>query len=62
MKMSDENGTLSQMDIAALMFFEKMPEAYPLYMAVQKMIYSEFDSVSAKVQKSQIAFSNTTHQ
>lgn len=39
-------------------FFSKMPEALLLYEAVQEMIWSEFENVEVRVQKSQIAFSN----
>lgn len=41
-----------------LFFFDKMPEAVPLYEALEKRILSEIDKVSIRVQKTQITFTN----
>lgn len=41
-----------------LRFFDKKPEALPLYEAFEHKVLSEISSVSIKVQKTQIAFSN----
>jgi len=46
------------MDANEIFFFNKIPEALPLYEAVRNAIYSEFEYVSIKVQKTQITFSN----
>jgi hypothetical protein len=45
-------------NIDLLLFFEKMPEAMPLYEAVEKRICTELADVKIKVQKTQITFSN----
>lgn len=37
-------------------FFEKMPDAIPLYEAVKNRIFSSMTDVNIKIQKSQIAF------
>ena len=42
----------------ALIFFEKMPGAFPLYEMIRGLICSEFDNVKVRVQKTQISFSN----
>ena len=41
-----------------LFFFDKNPEALPLYEALEERILSEIPGVKIKVQKTQIAFSN----
>ena len=46
------------MDQNKLFFFDKNPEALPLYEAFEERILSEMDSVNIKVQKTQITFSN----
>lgn len=40
------------------MFFDRRPEALPLYEAFEEKVFSELDGVKVKVQKTQIAFSN----
>ena len=42
-----------------LLFFDKHPEALPLYEALEEKILSEIEDVTVKVQKTQISFSNT---
>ncbi len=44
------------MDTEILHFFEKMPEAIPLYEAVKNKILGNMENVNIKVQKSQISF------
>jgi len=44
--------------IDELLFFDKKPEALPLYKAVRDMILSEFEDVTVQVHKTQISFSN----
>lgn len=46
------------MDSSILMFFEKMPEALPLYETLSRKMQEELGTIHVKVQKSQIAFSN----
>ena len=46
------------MDSTVLVFFEKMPQALPIYEAFTKRLLKELGPVQVKVQKSQIAFSN----
>ena len=46
------------MDSSVLLFFEKMPQALPIYEAFTKRLLKELGPVQVKVQKSQIAFSN----
>lgn len=41
-----------------LFFFDKSPEALPLYEAFEERVLSEFDDVRIRVQKTQISFSN----
>lgn len=41
-----------------LFFFDKHPEALPLYEALEERIQSEIPDVTIKVQKTQIAFAN----
>ena len=41
-----------------LCFFDKKPQALPLYEAFEQKVFSEVDGVKVKVQKTQIAFSN----
>ena len=46
------------MDREVLYFFDRKPEALPLYEAFEQKVLSQVDSVKVKVQKTQIAFSN----
>ena len=46
------------MDSLVLLFFEKMPQALPVYEAFANRMLEELGPVQIKVQKSQIAFSN----
>ena len=46
------------MDTNVLKFFDKMPQAIPLYEAFVNKLCSELKDVTIKVQKSQISFSN----
>ena len=46
------------MDATTFSFFDKMPEALPLYEAIREWICLEFGNVTVKVQKTQIAFAN----
>jgi len=46
------------MDANEIFFFNKIPEALPLYEAIRDVICSEFEYVTIKVQKTQITFSN----
>jgi len=48
----------TKMNIDEITFFDKMPDALPLYEAVRNLICSEFERVAIKVQKTQITFSN----
>lgn len=41
-----------------LFFFDKHPEALPLYEALEERIQSEIQDVTIKVQKTQISFAN----
>lgn len=41
-----------------LFFFDKHPEALPLYEALEQKILKEIEQVNIKVQKTQISFSN----
>ena len=41
-----------------LLFFDKHPEALPLYEALEEKILSEIEDVTVKVQTTQISFSN----
>lgn len=41
-----------------LYFFDRKPEALPLYETFEQKVFSEVDGVKVKVQKTQIAFSN----
>ena len=45
-------------DIGTLMFFDKYPNAVPIYLRFEETIYSVFPGVNKRVQKSQITFSN----
>jgi hypothetical protein len=45
-------------DADTLIFFDKMPQALPLYDAFVGKLCSELDNVTIKVQKTQISFSN----
>lgn len=45
-------------DLDTLLFFNEKPEALPLYRALEERILAEIGTVSIKVQKTQIAFSN----
>ena len=46
------------MDQDVLYFFDRKPEALPLYEAFEQKVFSQVDGVKVKVQKTQIAFSN----
>ncbi|MDO4271070.1 MAG: DUF5655 domain-containing protein [Eubacteriales bacterium] len=46
----------TELDI--LHFFEKMPDVFPIYQALEDAICAAFDPVEITVQKTQIAFSN----
>jgi len=46
------------MDSDALMFFDKMPQALPLYEAVAENICGRYAGVKISVKKTQISFSN----
>ena len=46
------------MDQDVLYFFDRKPEALPLYESFEQKVLSQVDSVKVKVQKTQIAFSN----
>ena len=46
------------MEQDVLYFFDRKPEALPLYEAFEQRVRSEVDGVKVKVQKTQIAFSN----
>jgi hypothetical protein len=46
------------LDVDTLMFFDRMPQALPLYEAFALRLRSELDHVTVKVQKTQISFSN----
>ena len=48
------------MDSSVLLFFEKMPQALPIYEAFTKRLLKELGPVQVKVQKSQIAFQTVT--
>ena len=45
-------------DIDTLMFFDKYPDAVPIYLCFEETIYSVFPDVNKRVQKTQITFSN----
>ena len=49
---------LIHMDMNTIAFFEKMPDALPLYETIRRMIRAEFENVTVRVQKTQISFSN----
>ena len=46
------------MEQDVLCFFDRKPEALPLYETFEQKVFSELDGVKVKVQKTQIAFSN----
>lgn len=46
------------MDQDVLYFFDRKPEALPLYEAFEQKVLSAVEDVKVKVQKTQIAFSN----
>ena len=46
------------MDIETGLYFEKMPQALPLYKIFAEKVLTEYPDVKIKVQKSQISFSN----
>lgn len=46
------------MEQDVLFFFQKHPEALPLYRAFEELVLAELEGVSIKVQKTQITFSN----
>ena len=41
-----------------ILFFNKIPQALPLYLAFEEIIREKYPDVNIKVQKSQISFSN----
>ena len=45
------------MEMNVFHFFDKMPEAIPLYEAVKRKILENLENVEINIQKSQIAFS-----
>lgn len=45
-------------DMNEFHFFDKMPEAIPLYEEVRRRILANMENVKIKIQKSQIAFSS----
>ena len=49
---------VGRMEQDVLCFFDKKPEALPMYEAFEQKIFLEMDGVKVKVQKTQIAFSN----
>jgi hypothetical protein len=52
----EEAGKQMQNDID--LFFDRMPQALPLYQAFAEKVLAEYPGVQIKVQKSQISFSN----
>lgn len=46
------------MDSKLALFFEKMPEALPLYLDFHRKVCTQFPDAKIKIQKSQITFSN----
>ncbi|MFH5835002.1 DUF5655 domain-containing protein [Proteiniclasticum sp. C24MP] len=46
------------MDKRIVQFFERMPQAQPLYEKLRDNIIKKFPDVAVKIQKSQISFSN----
>lgn len=54
----NENGSNHAMNQDILFFFDKHPEALPLYEALEQKILKEIEQVNIKVQKTQISFSN----
>ena len=46
------------MNQEVLFFFEKTPDAVPLYEALEERILSEIENVQIRVQKTQITFTN----
>lgn len=46
------------MNADALLFFQKAPQAVPLYAALEEALLGRFPETSIKVQKTQITFSN----
>lgn len=46
------------MDGAELLFFEKHPDAFPLYEVLKDRILDEIEDVTVKIQKTQISFIN----
>ncbi len=45
-------------DTATLVFFDKYPDAVPIYLRFEEIIFSVFPDVNKRVQKTQITFSN----
>lgn len=45
-------------DLDTILFFDKNPEALPIYQLLEERILSEIENVNIKVQKTQISFSN----
>lgn len=46
------------MDIETIAFFEKMPQAFPLYAAFDEKIRAKYPDLKIKVHKTQISFYN----
>jgi hypothetical protein len=46
------------LDTETLLFFNRMPQALPLYQAFVARLRSEFDDFTIRVRKTQISFSN----
>lgn len=46
------------MDLETGLFFDKMPQALPLYKMFAEKVLAEYPDVQIKIQKSQISFSN----
>jgi len=49
---------MRELDIGTLMFFDKHPDAVPIYLRFEEIVYSVFPDVNKRVQKTQITFSN----
>lgn len=47
------------MTMAELQFFDRMPQALPLYEAFAEKLRERYPAVGIKIQKTQISFSNT---
>ena len=49
---------MRETDPDTLMFFDAHPEALPLYLAFEDLLFASFPVVNKRVQKTQITFSN----